>query len=399
MLSGKKILIGVTGSIAAYKTALLVRLLVKEGAEVKVIMTKAATDFITPLTLSTLSKHPVTIDFVNDASGSWNNHVDMALWADIMVIAPASATTMSKLANGLSDNFLVTTYLSAKCPVMVCPAMDLDMYQHPSTKQNIDKLKSFGNIIVDATHGELASGLIGEGRMAEPETIFKEINAFFLHSQKLKGKRVLITAGPTLERIDPVRFISNHSSGKMGYAIAEEAHKMGAEVHLVSGPTNLNISKGISKTDVESAEEMYHAVESKVETSDIIIMAAAVADYTPKSVSDQKLKKAEGELSIELQRTKDILASVGANKKPHQTLVGFAMETQNEEAFAKEKLVKKHLDFIVLNKLNEQGAGFKGDTNKITIIDKHNKTTHFELKPKREVAQDILSYALEFNNA
>jgi phosphopantothenoylcysteine decarboxylase / phosphopantothenate---cysteine ligase len=399
MLSGKKILIGVTGSIAAYKTALLVRLLVKEGAEVKVIMTKAATDFITPLTLSTLSKHPVTIDFVNDASGSWNNHVDMALWADIMVIAPASATTMSKLANGLSDNFLVTTYLSAKCPVMVCPAMDLDMYQHPSTKQNIDKLKSFGNIIVDATHGELASGLIGEGRMAEPETILKEINAFFLHSQKLKGKRVLITAGPTLERIDPVRFISNHSSGKMGYAIAEEAHKMGAEVHLVSGPTNLNISKGISKTDVESAEEMYHAVESKVETSDIIIMAAAVADYTPKSVSDQKLKKAEGELSIELQRTKDILASVGANKKPHQTLVGFAMETQNEEAFAKEKLVKKHLDFIVLNKLNEQGAGFKGDTNKITIIDKHNKTTHFELKPKREVAQDILSYALEFNNA
>jgi phosphopantothenoylcysteine decarboxylase / phosphopantothenate---cysteine ligase len=399
MLSGKKILIGVTGSIAAYKTALLVRLLVKEGAEVKVIMTKAATDFITPLTLSTLSKHPVTIDFVNDASGSWNNHVDMALWADLMVIAPASATTMSKLANGLSDNFLVTTYLSAKCPVMVCPAMDLDMYQHPSTKQNIDKLKSFGNIIVDATHGELASGLIGEGRMAEPETILKEINAFFLHSQKLKGKRVLITAGPTLERIDPVRFISNHSSGKMGYAIAEEAHKMGAEVHLVSGPTNLNISKGISKTDVESAEEMYHAVESKVETSDIIIMAAAVADYTPKSVSDQKLKKAEGELSIELQRTKDILASVGANKKPHQTLVGFAMETQNEEAFAKEKLVKKHLDFIVLNKLNEQGAGFKGDTNKITIIDKHNKTTHFELKPKREVAQDILSYALEFNNA
>jgi phosphopantothenoylcysteine decarboxylase/phosphopantothenate--cysteine ligase len=395
MLSGKNILIGVTGSIAAYKTALLVRLLVKEGANVKVMMTKSATEFITPLTLSTLSKHPVLIDFVNDSSGSWNNHVDTALWADVMVIAPASATTMSKMVNGLSDNFLVTTYLSAKCPVMVCPAMDLDMYQHPSTKKNIDTLASFGNIIINATHGELASGLVGEGRMAEPEDILKEITAFFLNSQKLKGKKVLVTAGPTQERIDAVRYISNHSSGKMGYALAEQAALMGAEVCLISGPTHLHPNANLQLIKVESAKQMFDATIAIADGFDIIIMAAAVADYTPKTVSEQKLKKSDEDLSIELVRTQDILATVGAQKKPHQTLVGFAMETHNEEQFAQEKLQKKQLDFIVLNKLNDEGAGFKTDTNKISIFDKNNNVRNFELKSKQEVALDILNYAIE----
>lgn len=395
MLSGKNILIGVTGSIAAYKTALLVRLLVKEGANVKVMMTKSATEFITPLTLSTLSKHPVFIDFVNDSSGSWNNHVDTALWADLMVIAPASATTMSKMANGLSDNFLVTTYLSAKCPVMVCPAMDVDMYQHPSTKKNIDALASFGNIIINAAHGELASGLVGEGRMAEPEDILKEITAFFLHSQKLKGKKVLVTAGPTLERIDAVRYISNHSSGKMGYALAEQAVRMGAEVCLISGPTHLHPNANLKLVKVESAKQMFDATVAIANGYDIIIMAAAVADYTPKSVSNQKLKKSDEDLTIELVRTQDILATIGASKKFHQTLIGFAMETHNEEKFAQEKLQKKHLDFIVLNKLNDEGAGFKGDTNKISIFDKNNNVRNFELKSKQEAALDILNYAIE----
>ena len=395
MLSGKNILIGVTGSIAAYKTALLVRLLVKEGANVKVMMTKSATEFITPLTLSTLSKHPVLIDFVNDSSGSWNNHVDTALWADVMVIAPASATTMSKMVNGLSDNFLVTTYLSAKCPVMVCPAMDLDMYQHPSTKKNIATLASYGNIIINATHGELASGLVGEGRMAEPEDILKEITAFFLNSQKLKGKKVLVTAGPTQERIDAVRYISNHSSGKMGYALAEQAVRMGAEVCLISGPTHLHPNANLQLIKVESAKQMFDATIAIADGFDIIIMAAAVADYTPKTVSEQKLKKSDEDLSIELVRTQDILATVGAQKKPHQTLIGFAMETHNEEQFAQEKLQKKQLDFIVLNKLNDEGAGFKIDTNKISIFDKNNNVRNFELKSKQEVAIDILNYAIE----
>jgi phosphopantothenoylcysteine decarboxylase / phosphopantothenate---cysteine ligase len=395
MLSGKNILIGVTGSIAAYKTALLVRLLVKEGANVRVMMTKSATEFITPLTLSTLSKHPVLIDFVNDSSGSWNNHVDTALWADLMVIAPASATTMSKMANGLSDNFLVTTYLSAKCPVMVCPAMDLDMYQHPSTKKNIDVLASFGNIIINAAHGELASGLVGEGRMAEPEYIFKEINAFFLNSQKLKGKKILVTAGPTLERIDAVRYISNHSSGKMGYALAEQAARMGAEVCLISGPTHMYPNANLELVKVESAKQMFDATVAIANSYDIIIMAAAVADYTPKSVSSQKLKKSGEDLTIELVRTQDILATIGASKKSHQTLIGFAMETHNEEKYAQEKLQKKHLDFIVLNRLNDEGAGFKSDNNKISIFDKNNNVRNFELKSKQEVALDILNYAIE----
>lgn len=395
MLSGKNIIIGITGSIAAYKAAFLVRLLVKQGANLKVMMTPCAKEFITPLTLSTLSKNEVLIDFVNDQSGNWNNHVETALWADLMVIAPATATSMSKMVNGLSDNFLVTTYLSAKCPVMICPAMDLDMYQHPSTKKNIDILKSYGNIILEAKHGELASGLVGEGRMAEPEEIVEHINAFFLDSQKLLGKKILVTAGPTYERLDPVRFIGNHSSGKMGYAIASQAKKMGAEVLLVSGPSSLEI-KEVNKINVTSAQEMFEAVSSRANDFDIIIMAAAVADYTPKNVSSEKVKKSDKDLVIELERTKDILAELGKTKKPNQTLVGFAMETNNEEQFAKEKLQKKNLDFIVLNKLSEEGAGFKGDTNIITIFDKNNKSVKFELKSKQEVAKDILEYALQF---
>ncbi|MFP5470985.1 MAG: bifunctional phosphopantothenoylcysteine decarboxylase/phosphopantothenate--cysteine ligase CoaBC [Bacteroidia bacterium] len=395
MLSGKNIIVGITGSIAAYKAAFLVRLLIKQGANVKVMMTSAAKEFIAPLTLSTLSKNPVIVDFINDQSGNWNNHVDTALWADLMVIAPATATTMSKMANGLSDNFLVTTYLSAKCSVMVCPAMDLDMYQHPSTKKNIETLKSYGNIIVEAKHGELASGLIGEGRMAEPEEIIEHIHAFFLDSQKLSGKKVLVTAGPTFEQLDPVRFIGNHSSGKMGYAIASQAKKMGAEVFLVSGPSSLEIDE-VNRINVTSAKEMFEVVTDHFKDVDIVIMAAAVSDYKPKVVSPEKVKKSDDDLIIELERTKDILAELGKTKKPNQTLVGFAMETHNEENFAKEKLKKKNLDFIVLNKLNEDGAGFKADTNLITIFDKNNNTVKFELKSKQEVAKDILEYALKF---
>jgi len=395
MLSGKNIIVGITGSIAAYKAAFLVRLLIKQGANVKVMMTPFAKEFITPLTLSTLSKNDVLVDFINDQSGNWNNHVDTALWADLIVIAPATATTMSKMANGLSDNFLVTTYLSAKCPVMVCPAMDLDMYQHPSTKKNMDILKSYGNIVVEAKHGELASGLVGEGRMAEPEEIVKHIEDFFLSSQKLLGKKVLVTAGPTFEQLDPVRFIGNHSSGKMGYAIASQAKKMGAEVLLVSGPSNLEI-KEVKTIKIVSAKEMFEVVLAHAKDFDMVIMAAAVSDYAPKKVSAEKVKKSDKDLIIELERTKDILAELGKTKKPHQTLVGFAMETHNEEQFAKEKLQKKNLDFIVLNKLNEDGAGFKSDTNIITIFDKNNNSAKFELKSKQEVAKDILEYALQF---
>lgn len=392
MLNGKNILLGVSGSIAAYKAAFLVRLLIKEGVNVKVVMTKASTEFITPLTLSTLSKNEVVIDFVNSQTGEWHNHVDLGLWADLMIIAPATATTLSKMANGHAENMLIATYLSAKCKVFICPAMDLDMYVHPSTINNIEALKSFGNVIIDSTHGELASGLVGEGRMAEPEQIVEELKNFFYSNGKLRSKKVLVTAGPTFEKIDPVRYIGNHSSGKMGFAIAKIAEENGADVTLISGPSiEKTENYNMNRIDVTSAEEMHQKVLEN-QDFDILIMAAAVADYTPQNISDQKLKKSDTDLSIPLKRTVDILAEVGKNKTDKQFVLGFAMETQNELENAWAKVQRKNLDAIVLNKLNEPGAGFKHDTNKIIIIDKDNKQEKFELKSKSEVAKDIVAY-------
>lgn len=391
MLNGKNILLGISGSIAAYKSAFLVRLLIQEGANVKVVMTPSSTEFITPLTISTLSKNQVIVDFVNSKTGEWHNHVDLGLWADIMIIAPATAASLSKMVSGHADNMLIATYLSAKCDVFICPAMDLDMYKHPSTISNLEKLKSFGNIIIDSTHGELASGLVGEGRMAEPEEIVSEIKEYFYSIGKLRGKKVLVTAGPTFEKIDPVRFIGNHSSGKMGYALAKIAEENGAEVTLISGPSNESIlGHQINKIDVLSAEEMYQEVTRQ--EFDILIMAAAVADYTPETISSEKIKKSDDDLSLKLKRTKDILAEIGLKKENNQFVLGFAMETQNEIDNAISKIQRKNLDAIVLNKLNEDGAGFKHDTNKITIIDKDNNQTNYELKTKGEVAQDIINY-------
>ncbi len=390
MLQNKKIVLGVCGSIAAYKAASLVRLLKKAEAEVKVIMTTSASDFITPLTLSTLSKNPVYSNFIKNEAGEWNNHVELGLWADFMLIAPASANTIAKMATGQCDNLLLATYLSAKCPVYVAPAMDLDMYKHPSTEENIDKLKQYGNTIIDAEYGELASGLVGAGRMAEPESI---INFLSKKSKKkaLTGKKVLITAGPTYESIDPVRFIGNHSSGKMGYAIAESLANEGADVQLISGPTNLNVSHpNIKVTSVTSAEEMYTASVNVFAKVDIAVLAAAVADYRPDTVADQKIKKADAKLKISLTKTKDIAAELGKLKQQNQIMVGFALETENEETNAQKKIKSKNFDFIVLNSLNDKGAGFGHDTNKISIIDKQNKIRKFELKSKKEVAQDIV---------
>ena len=395
-MKGKKILIGVCGSIAAYKTALLIRLLVKAGAEVKVIMTHSATDFITPLTLSTLSKNPVGLNYFNTQTGEWANHVEYGLWADVFIVAPATANTLGKMANGICDNLLIASYLSAKCPVFFAPAMDLDMYIHPSTKRNIDLLKSYGNQLIEVGHGELASGLSGDGRMEEPEIIFETLRNFFLNSNSLKGKKVLVTAGPTYEAIDPVRFVGNRSSGKMGFAIADQLALRGAEVKLVSGPTSLkNNNQNIQLIMVESAEEMFTACMADFSNMDVIIMSAAVADYKPMEIADQKIKKKSDELSINLVPTQDILKQMGVMKKGNQFLVGFALETENEVANANDKLSRKNLDLIVLNSLNDIGAGFNSDTNKITIINKAGQQQSFEMKSKNEVAKDLVNVIVE----
>lgn len=392
MLKGKKILVGVTGSIAAYKAAFLVRLLVKAEAGVKVVMTTAAEDFITPLTLSTLSKNPILSTFTKGDQGEWNNHVELGLWADAMIIAPASANTLGKMANGLCDNLLLATYLSARCPVFFAPAMDLDMYQHPSVTENIKKLESFGNHIIEAQYGELASGLIGTGRMAEPEDLVEHLRNYFSQHAALKGKKLLITAGPTYEAIDPVRFIGNYSSGKMGYAIAEEAANAGAEVTLVSGPTHLTIDHSLVKrVSVRSGQEMYEACKDVYQDMDVSIFAAAVADYAPKDIADQKIKKAGEAMTVELGKTIDIAKTLGAEKTNKQLNIGFALETNDELDNAKEKIASKNFDLIVLNSLQDSGAGFGHDTNKISIIDKANNIEHFELKTKKEVAKDIVN--------
>ena len=401
ILSGKNILLGITAGIAAYKTASLVRLFIKAGANVKVVMTPASKDFITPLTLSTLSKNPVVSSFTNedDENATWNNHVELGLWADLFLIAPATANTMSKMANGNSDNVLLATYLSAKCPVYFAPAMDLDMYKHESTNNSFQKLESFGNIMIPATIGELASGLVGKGRMAEPEDIIAFIEGDILNRLPLHGKQVLITAGPTYEAIDPVRFVGNHSSGKMGFEIAKAAANFGARVILVSGPTHQKSENSlITIIPVVSAQEMYNAVHDYFKTTDVAILSAAVADYKPKFIEDQKIKKKDSTLTLELEKTKDILASLGQIKE-EQILVGFALETNNELENAIGKLKKKNLDLIVLNSLNDEGAGFGGATNKVTIIDKNENSTNYGLKSKAEVAQDIMQEILKLYDA
>ncbi len=391
MLKGKHIVVGVTGSIAAYKTASLVRLLVKEEAEVKVVMTPLAKAFITPLTLATLSKNPIMVDFYDPENGDWNSHVSMGLWADLYLVAPATANTMGKMAAGIADNLLLTTYLSAKCPVMIAPAMDLDMYRHPATQKNMEILRSYGNLIIEPEEGELASGLSGKGRMAEPEEIVEQIRNFFARTEELRGKKVLLTAGPTYEQIDPVRFIGNHSTGKMGFALAEELAKRGAEVTLVVGPVRLKTTRtSIRRVDVVSAAEMYEAVMQEALSADIVISCAAVEDFTPKEKSGVKLKRGNESLCIELLPTRDIAAELGKKKKAGQLLVGFALETNDEECNALVKLKKKNLDLIVLNSLRDEGAGFGVDTNKVTLIDRSEKTEVLDLKLKSEVAADIV---------
>jgi len=395
-LKNKHILLGITGGIAAYKCAHLVRLLVKEGAIVKVVMTKAAEEFVTAKTLSVVSKHEVVTDFF-DSNNNWNNHVALAEWADVMIIAPLTANTLAKFATGICDNIVTACYLSARSKVFVAPAMDLDMYQHPTTKQNIDTLRQHKNIIIAAESGELASGLIGEGRMAEPETIVNFVKEYFNENLPLSGKSVLVNAGPTYEAIDPVRFIGNRSSGKMGVAIADEFAKLGANVTLVLGPSHeLPKEKLVTTIKVESADDMFKACEATFADVDIAVLSAAVADYKPKTIADSKIKKQDAEFSIELTKTTDILETLGKHKK-HQLLVGFALETNNIIEYAKAKIAKKNLDFIVANSAIEKGAGFGVDTNKITIIDKHNKMYNFELKSKQEVAKDIVNFAINYN--
>ncbi|MEM6966285.1 MAG: bifunctional phosphopantothenoylcysteine decarboxylase/phosphopantothenate--cysteine ligase CoaBC [Bacteroidota bacterium] len=394
---GKKIILGISGSIAAYKAAFLTRLLIKSGAEVQILMTAAATQFITPLTLSTLSKNPVHTQVSSEES--WNNHVEMGLWADAMIIAPATATTLAKLANGIADNVIVATYLSARCPVFFAPAMDLDMWTHPSTVSNVQKLQSYGNHLIDVESGELASGLIGNGRMAEPENIVKVLADFFHKKNDLQGKQAMVTAGPTYEAIDPVRFIGNRSTGKMGVAIAEELAARGAQVKLILGPSALSISHpNIELVRVTDAASMYQAAQKHFEKSDIAVLAAAVADYRPTTVADQKIKKKGNHLIIELERTNDIAATLGKQKRKDQLLVGFALETNDELENAKGKLERKNFDFIVLNSLRDKGAGFAVDTNKITVVGKDNKIKNFELKTKRQVAVDIVDEVAELIN-
>ena len=391
VLNHKKILLGVSGSIAAYKSAFLVRLLIKAGAEVQVIMTEAAQEFVTPLTLSTLSKRPALSQFVKNAAGEWNNHVELGLWADALIIAPATAHTLAKCANGICDDLLTAVYLSARCPVFFAPAMDLDMYQHPSTVQNLHKLGQYGNILFEAEHGELASGLVGTGRMAEPEHLVAALAAHFLAIPALKNKKILITAGPTHEPIDPVRYVSNHSTGKMGYAIAAAFARAGADVTLVSGPTALPLpAPTVRRVNVRSAQEMYEATQAAFPAADVLILCAAVADYTPAHPADRKIKKKESHFSIELTKTVDIAATLGQQKQPHQFSVGFALETDNEFENAAGKLKSKNLDLIVLNSLNDKGAGFAHDTNKITVIESNGTVHRFDLKTKDEVATDIL---------
>ena len=397
VLSGKNILLGITAGIAAYKSAYLVRLFVTAGANVKVVMTPSAKEFVTPLTLSTLSTNEVHSSFVNEEeeNSQWNSHVELGLWADLFVIAPATANTMSKMANGICDNLLLAVYLSAKCPVYYAPAMDLDMYKHPTTAETFKKLNSFGNIQIPAQHGELASGLIGDGRMAEPQDILSFIENDILKSLPLRGKKVMITAGPTYEAIDPVRFIGNHSSGKMGYAIAQTAANMGAQVTLISGPTSLKIDDPlIDIIPVISAKEMFEISHTYFRECDIAILSAAVSDYRPRMVKEQKIKKEDDLTSISLEKTEDILESLG-KLKDKQFLVGFALETENELDNAKRKLIKKNLDLIVLNSLNDQGAGFRLDTNKVTLITRDNKVIPFGVKPKKEVANDLIQHIIE----
>lgn len=392
MLKGKHIILGVTGSIAAYKAASLIRLLVKEGAEVRVVMTALAKEFITPLTLATLSKHPVMVEFYNPENGDWNSHVSLGLWADLYLIAPATANTIGKMAHGVADNLLLTTYLSAKCPVMIAPAMDLDMYQHPANQHNLEILRSYGNVVVEPQSGELASGLVGKGRMSEPEDIVRFVKRFLAgNSRNLAGKKVLLTAGPTYEKIDPVRFIGNYSSGKMGFALAEEFAGRGAEVVLVSGPVCLKTENpAIRRIDVECAAEMYEQVMIHAKSSDIIVSCAAVADFTPKSKAGEKIKRGTEAMVLELEPTHDIAAELGKRKRAGQLLVGFALETQDETCNALLKLKKKNLDLIVLNSLRDKGAGFGGDTNKVTMIDRQEQSYHYDLKSKQEVARDIV---------
>ena len=390
-LQGKHIVLGITGSIAAYKACLLIRLLVKEGAEVQVVITPSGKEFITPLTLSTLTRKPVISEFFSQRDGTWNSHVDLGLWADLMVIAPATASTIGKMAHGIADNMLITTYLSMKAPVMVAPAMDLDMYAHPATQHNIDILRSYGNIIVEPGSGELASQLVGKGRMEEPENILLHIcDALNPHANRLRGKKVLITAGPTYEKIDPVRFIGNYSSGKMGYAIAETCASEGAEVTLVSGPTSLQPRHAsIRCIRVESAQEMYEVTTAQFADADITILSAAVADFTPEEVAGKKIKREKGAQTLTLQPTHDIAAELGRRKQEGQLLVGFALETHDEEANARHKLEKKNLDLIVLNSLQDAGAGFMHDTNKVTLLTAQSAQS-FPLKSKEAVATDII---------
>ena len=389
-MNGKHILVGVTGGIAAYKTAYLIRLLVKQGAEVRVVMTEMAKQFITPLTLATLSKNPIAVDFFDPENGQWNSHVSLGLWADCYVIAPCTANTLAKMANGIADNLLLTTYLSAKCPTIIAPAMDLDMYAHQATQQNIQTLRSRGVGIVEAEDGFLASGLTGKGRMAEPETIAQAIDDIFKHSNTLGGQTIMVTAGPTYEKIDPVRFIGNYSSGKMGYAICEELATRGANVVLISGPVKLKAKhKNITVVSVESAKQMYEACQAHFAQAQAAIMTAAVADFAPENIADNKIKR-KGGMTLNLCPTNDIAACMGQMKREDQTLVGFALETNDEETNATHKLQSKNLDFIVLNSLNDKGAGFGVDTNKITIFDNKSNRTAFDLKPKSECAADIV---------
>lgn len=390
MLAGKKILIGITGSIAAYKVPLLVRLLVKEGAQVKVIMTPGATDFVTPLTLSTLSQKPILLEPYNKVDGSWNSHVEWGRWADLYLIAPASANTLGKMAAGIADNLLTTTYLAAKCPVFIAPAMDLDMFHHPTTSRNVQTLLSFGNRLIAPQEGELASGLCGAGRMEEPEVILQIIKDYFTKSNELAGRKVLVTAGPTYEPIDPVRFLGNHSSGKMGYALAEEAANRGAEVTLISGPVSLKATHPNIKTvKVTTAEQMLENCNKVFDYHDIVIMSAAVADYTPKELAPQKIKKQDS-FKLEFKATEDILASLGKKKKNNQVLVGFALETENEKPNAFLKLKNKNLNMIVLNSLNDEGAGFGVDTNKVTMLFADNSELATDTRPKKEIATEII---------
>jgi len=393
MLKGKHIILGITGSIAAYKAAYLIRGLVKKGAEVQVVITPAGKEFITPVTLSALSSHPVISDFFSGRDGSWHSHVDLGLWADAMLVAPATASTIGKMANGIADNMLVTTYLSCKAPVFIAPAMDLDMFAHPSTQHNLDLLCSYGNRIIEPTEGELASHLMGKGRMEEPDKIIEILDHFFETSRRLEGKHILITAGPTYEKIDPVRFIGNYSSGKMGFALAEVCAEEGAEVSLIAGPVNLNICHpNVHRIDVESAEEMYDAAMKAFPTADAAILCAAVADYRPKIQMAEKIKREkEGAMTLKLIPNKDIAASLGAIKQPHQILAGFALETNDETKHAIEKLKHKNLDFIVLNSLRDKGAGFRYDTNKVTLLDAKGESIAYPLKDKRDVAGDIIN--------